>query len=132
MAKEKKKKDIKFNIKKEDKDWKGKVVEDKKKAEVKDEKKKEEFKMPPLEVNFMMFITSLSMQAMMSLGIYPNPVTKKEEKNLDGAKYTIDTIAMIQEKTKGNLTSEESRLIDNILYDLRMKYVEANKEPVKT
>ena len=123
MGKEKKKKDIKFNIKKEDKDWKEKVVED---------KKKEEFKMPPLEVNFMMFITSLSMQVMMSLGIYPNPITKKEEKNLDAAKYTIDTIAMIQEKTKGNLTSEESRLIDNILYDLRMKYVEANKEPVKT
>ncbi|MFH1905501.1 MAG: DUF1844 domain-containing protein [bacterium] len=123
MGKEKKKKDIKFNIKKEDKDWKEKVVED---------KKKEEFKMPPLEVNFMMFITSLSMQAMMSLGLYPNPVTKKEEKNLDAAKYTIDTIAMIQEKTKGNLTSEESRLMDNILYDLRMKYIESSKEPVKT
>ncbi len=123
MAKEKKKKDIKFTKKKEDKDWKEKVVED---------KKKEEFKMPPMEVNFMMFITSLSMQAMMSLGIYPNPVTKKEEKNLDGAKYTIDTITMLQEKTKGNLTSEESRLIDNILYDLRMKYIEASKEPVKT
>ena len=123
MGKEKKRKDIKFNIKKEDKDWKEKVVEDKKKDEV----KKEEFKMPPLEVNFMMFITNLSMQAMMSLGIYPNPITKKEEKNLDGAKYTIDIIAMIQEKTKGNLTSEESRLTDNILYDLRMKYIEAGK-----
>ena len=123
MGKEKKKKDIKFNTKKEDKDWKEKVVED---------KKKEEFKMPPMEVNFMMFITSLSMQAMMSLGIYPNPITKKEEKNLDAAKYTIDTITMLQEKTKGNLTSEESRLIDNILYDLRMKYIEASKEPDKT
>jgi len=124
MGKEKKKKkDVKFNIKKEDKDWKEKVVED---------KKKEEFKMPPLEVNFMMFITSLSMQVMMSLGIYPNPITKKEEKNLDAAKYTIDTIAMIQEKTKGNLTSEESRLIDNILYDLRMKYIESNKDSIKT
>ena len=122
MGKEKKKKDIKFNIKKEDKDWKGKVVED---------KKKEEFKMPPLEVNFMMFIPSLSMQAMMSLGLYPNPITKKEEKNLDATKYTIDTITMLQEKTKGNLTSEESRLIDNILYDLRMKYIEASKEPDK-
>ena len=123
MSKEKKKKDIKFAKKKEDKDWKERASEDKKK----------EFKMPPpLEVNFMMFITSLSMQAMMSLGIYPNPVTKKEEKNLDAAKYTIDTIAMLQEKTKGNLSSEESRLIDNILYDLRMKYIEANKEPVKT
>ncbi|MCK4400686.1 DUF1844 domain-containing protein [bacterium] len=122
MGKEKKKKDIKFTEKKEDKDWKEKVVED---------KKKEEFKMPPLEVNFMMFITSLSMQAMMSLGIYPNPITKKEEKNPEAAKYTIDTIAMIQGKTKGNLTSEESRLIDNILYDLRMKYIEANKEPDK-
>ena len=126
MGKEKKKKDIKFNVKKEDKDWKEKVVEDKKKDEV----KKEEFKMPPMEVNFMMFITSLSMQAMMSLGIYPNPVTKKEEKNLDAAKYTVDTIAMLQEKTKGNLTSEESRLIDNILYDLRMKYIEAGKTEI--
>jgi len=121
MAKEKKKKDIKFTEKKEDKDWKEKAAEDKKK----------EFKMPPLEVNFVMFITSLSMQAMMSLGLYPNPATKKEEKNLDAAKYTIDTITMLQEKTKGNLTSEESRLIDNILYDLRMKYIEASKEPDK-
>ena len=122
MGKEKKKKDIKFTAKKEDKGWKEEVEKDKKK----------EFKMPPLEVNFMMFITSLSMQVMMSLGIYPNPVTKKEEKNLGAAKYTIDIIAMIQEKTKGNLTTEEARLIDNILYDLRMKYIEANKEPVKT
>jgi len=122
MGKEKKKKDIKFNAKKEDKNWKEKVAKDKKK----------EFKTPPLEVNFMMFITSLSMQAMMSLGLYPNPVTKKEEKNLDAAKYTIDTITMIRGKTKGNLTSEESRLIDNILYDLRIKYIEASKEPVKT
>ena len=121
MAKEKKKKDIKFTEKKEDKDWKEKAAEDKKK----------EFKMPPLEVNFVMFITSLSMQAMMSLGLYPNPATKKEEKNLDAAKYTIDTITMLQEKTKGNLISEESRLIDNILYDLRMKYIEASKEAAK-
>ena len=52
-----------------------------------------------------------------------HPVTKKREKNLEEAKYTIDLLEMIEEKTKGNLTPEEKRYLDQILYDLRMRFV---------
>jgi hypothetical protein len=54
----------------------------------------------------------------------PNPATSQIEVNLIQAKLIIDTLAMIKEKTQGNLNPEEDSLIDNMLYDLRMQYVE--------
>lgn len=72
--------------------------------------------------DFNLFISSLSMQALILLGEIDSPFTHKKEENLDQAKYVIDTIAMIKDKTSGNLTSEEVGFVDNILYELRMKY----------
>lgn len=79
------------------------------------------------EINFATFILSMSGSAMLHMGVMPNPETGKTEKNLSLAKQSIDIIEMIKEKTKGNLTSDEEKLLDNVLYDLRMRYVQSKE-----
>lgn len=66
-------------------------------------------------------------QVLTFLGEIPNPETQQRERNLPMAKYLIDTLGIIQEKTKGNLTSEEQRHLDGLLADLRLLYVKAVK-----
>ena len=78
-----------------------------------------------LEINFTNFLLSLSTSALIQLGEIPDPMTKQETKELPLAKQTIDLIGMLKDKTKGNLTTEEEKLIEYILYDLRMRYVKA-------
>jgi hypothetical protein len=80
-----------------------------------------------LRVDFATFILSLSHSALMHLGDAPHPETGKVEKSLPLARQTIDLIAMLDEKTKGNLTGDEERLIGQVLYDLQMRYVELSK-----
>jgi hypothetical protein len=80
------------------------------------------------EINFSTFIISLSTQALMHLGEIANPLTGKVEPDGPVAKQMIDIIGMLREKTRGNLNSGEDRLIEDILFDLRMKYVEAVKK----
>jgi len=82
---------------------------------------------PTRTPDFSSFILSLSTQAMIHLGEIPNPITQKKEKNLDLAKQTIDLIGILKEKTKGNLTAAEEQLIENLLYELRMRYVKEIK-----
>lgn len=82
---------------------------------------------PLPEINFSNFIFSLSTSALIHLGEIPDPVTSKSSKSLPMAKQTIDILAVLQEKTKGNLTSDEEALIQNILYDLRMRFVKAKQ-----
>jgi hypothetical protein len=92
--------------------------------DIKAEKKEGREKEVPLpEVNFSTFIFSLSHSAILHLGMMADPVTQKVEKNLPLAKQTIDILGMLKEKTRGNLTQEEQALLDNILYDLRLRYV---------
>ena len=81
--------------------------------------------LPPVE--FTTFILSLSHSALMHLGEAPDPDTDGVAKNLLLARQTIDLIALLEEKTKGNLTGEEERLLAQILFDLRMRYVEQSK-----
>jgi hypothetical protein len=81
--------------------------------------------------NFTFFITGLSMQALVSLGEIPNPVDNKKEKNLEHARYLIDTLDMIKHKTKGNLSKDEEKILDDILYSLRMKYMESSGKEKK-
>ena len=76
-----------------------------------------------IELNFSTFILSLSSSVMLNFGEIPDPVTGEKEKNLPMAKQTIDILAMLQEKTKGNLTEDEAKLLDNVLADLRLHYV---------
>ena len=80
---------------------------------------------PPIDFNT--FVLSLSASAAMHLGIAPNPMTGKTEAHLPLARQTIDLLAVLEEKTEGNLTGEEERLLSQVLYDLRMQYVAAAK-----
>ena len=76
-------------------------------------------------INFSTFIISLSTQALMDLGEIPNSLTGKVAKEIQVAKQTIDIISLLPEKTRGNLDQGEEKLMGELLYDLRMKYVEA-------
>jgi len=80
---------------------------------------------PLPEINFTSFLLSISTSALIQLGEIPDPATKQGVKELPLAKQTIDLIGMLKEKTKGNLTPEEEKLIEYVLYDLRMRYVKA-------
>ncbi len=77
------------------------------------------------EVTFETFIMSLNQAALYHLGELADPETGRRERNLSLAKHTIDTLVMLQEKTKGNLTAEEQGLLDNLLTDLKFRYVKA-------
>ena len=70
---------------------------------------------------------SLATSAQVHLGAIPHPTTGKPEPDLALAKQTIDILGIIEEKTKGNLTEAEGRLLEHVLFDLRMMYVELSK-----
>lgn len=79
------------------------------------------------EINFATFIFSLNSSVLVQLGIIEDPATGKKVKNLPMAKQTIDILAMLEEKTRGNLTKEEESMLKNILYDLRILYVKEKR-----
>ncbi|MBI5489580.1 MAG: DUF1844 domain-containing protein [Deltaproteobacteria bacterium] len=81
---------------------------------------------PPID--FVTFVLSLSTNTMVSLGILPAPGSQEKKLDLPLARQTIDLLAILQEKTKGNLTGEEERILDTVLYDLRMSYVQVVRE----
>lgn len=76
------------------------------------------------EVTMSTFIFSLSSSALLHLGEIPDPETQTTQVNLPLAKQIIDTIGMLQEKTKGNLDSDEESFLKSVLYDLRLRYVQ--------
>lgn len=78
----------------------------------------------PVEVNFAAFVFSLGRSAFIHLGEEPDPMSGEKKVSLPLAKETIDIISMLEEKTKGNLTQEEDQLTKNLLYALRMRFVE--------
>jgi len=122
-------------------DSEGKVKEEFKKAPDREEKVKEERKKdtgeparekeketPPLpEVNFSSFLLSLSSSALLHLGEIADPQSGEKRKDLALAKQSIDIIGILKDKTKGNLSEEEEKLLQNLLYDLRMRFVTASK-----
>ena len=79
-------------------------------------------------VSFIAFIYSLASNAAVHFGDLPDPLSnEKRPPDLDAAAQLIEIIAMLEEKTRGNLTAEERQLIDQVLFELRMRYVEAKK-----
>jgi hypothetical protein len=111
-------KDKRFSAKKEEGDIQPKA--EARKEEPPEDTLKEE---PLPEINFINFMLSLATSALMQLGEIQDPSSKETLKNLPLAKQTIDLIAMLMEKTKGNLTPDEEKLVEQVLYDLRMRYV---------
>lgn len=109
-----------------DEDWKSQVQAEKEQAEkkVREPTKPERAPLPP--ASFPLLLTTLATQAMVGLGAVPNPLTNKAERDLEQAKHFIDLLGILEERTKGNLTAEERRLLDAFLFDLRLQYVEAS------
>ncbi len=107
--------------KKVDESWKEAV-----KKETESLKKQEAF-VPP-EADFTFFVTTLALQASIALGRMPNPATKKTEKDLTQPKFLIDTLNVLEAKTRGNLTEEEQKLLANLLYELKLSYVQTTQE----
>jgi len=78
-------------------------------------------------LDFATFVLSLSHSALMHLGEAPHPETSAVAVDLPLAKQDIDLLTLLEEKTKGNLTGDEERLLAQVLFDLRMRFVERSK-----
>jgi hypothetical protein len=81
-------------------------------------------KLPP--PSFSLLLATFGSQAMIALGQIANPLDGKTEVRLDLAKHAIDMLAIVEQKTKGNLTADEAQMLEAILHQLRMLYVEAS------
>ena len=106
-----------------------KVTDKRGQSEPKDQAKDEAFSSgdPMSEIGFANLIVSLGTSAMIHMGVIEDPNTKKKEKNLEMAKQEIGLIEMLEKKTQGNLTAPEKKVVDQVLYELRMRFVEASK-----
>ncbi len=80
------------------------------------------------DISFPLFVSTLGMQAMSALGVSPD-LSEKDQMpiNLEQAQYIIDVIQMLGDKTKGNLSPEEKKMLEGVLYALRLKFVEAKQ-----
>ena len=79
-------------------------------------------------LDFRSLVFSLATTAMLQLGLAPQPETGQVQKDLSGARRTIDILTILQEKTKGNLTAEESGLLDHCLHDLKMNFLQTSQK----
>ncbi len=79
------------------------------------------------EVTFTAFIMSLNTSALFYLGEIPDPATGQTTQDLVLVKHTIDTLDLLDKKTKGNLTEDEQNMLEKFIYDLKMRYVQATK-----
>jgi len=75
------------------------------------------------QARFDLFVSGMAMEAFIALGDIPHPATRKQAANLPHAKYLIDLLGLLEEKTRGNTTAEEQRLLGDALYQLRMRYL---------
>ena len=76
------------------------------------------------EISFLSLVEELSVTGAMQLGAMPHPQTQRPQVDIEGARETIDLLGVLQEKTRGNLSQEEARYLDEVLYQLRMAYME--------
>lgn len=81
----------------------------------------------PSDIDFSTLIYSFATGALISMGLAPDPQTKKVQKNIPMAKQNIEILAMLQAKTKGNLTPDETKFLENILTEVRLRFVEASR-----
>jgi len=109
--------------KKVDEEWK-KQAREEKEALAKDDDS--QTLGPPPEPSFSMIISSFVAQALIALGEMESPVDGKRMRDLDAAKFSIDMLQVMQDKTQGNLDENEKKMLDSALYDLRMRYVRAS------
>jgi len=113
-----------------DEDWKSQVEAEKEAARHESAAKPEETQKNPAaddlplpQADFLFLVGTLYLQGAMALGLMPNPISGKAEVKLNQAKHAIDLLAMLQDKTKGNLEPNEAEELDGALHQLRMAYV---------
>lgn len=120
-----------------DESWKDSVAKDKEAAEAghgdscgcgHDHGDEHDHEHDEMQVDFFNYIASMGYQAMIFLGEVPNPMTQKSEPNIRQAKFLIDTIAMVREKTRNNLSAQEDQFLNGTLYELQMKFVEVSNK----
>jgi hypothetical protein len=121
------KKDIRFTDKKVDESWK-------ERSDAPRSAPAQESSQPPVEaedseapqsqVSFEAFLSSLGLQAIIHLGEMAHPATRQKSVDLEAAHETIELLIMIKQKTKGNLSAAEQKLLDTLLFDLQNKYVQ--------
>ena len=122
--------------KKVDESWKEKVAGEKEETQSQKEENvsqktpaAERAEFPPVQASFVTLVAELAMQASLFMGEIPDPNTKEPIEDLNRAKYLIDELGMLEEKTAGNLTPEESSALKNVLFELRMKYLKKAPKP---
>ncbi len=112
-----------------DEDWKAEARREKEKLARAEKEQKtkaadgERAEMPPAD--FLNFVSGMAAQILMQLGAIPNPIKGEKALDLAAARYSIDVLQMLADKTKGNLTDEEDKYMRTALHDLRMRFVEA-------
>lgn len=79
---------------------------------------------PKLEASLSLLVMSIASNAMMAMGLTPDPQSGKTETDKNMARFNIDLLIMLKEKTKNNLNSEETGLLDHILQDLQLKFIQ--------
>jgi hypothetical protein len=113
-----------------DSDWKEQVQAEKeaarKAAEEQPHEEQTADQLPP--PSFQLLVSSLATQTLMAMGQIPDPEGKMTAQ-LDHAKHAIDMLAMLETKTKGNLTGDEATMLDQVLHELRMAYIAISKNP---
>ena len=120
-----------------DEDWKAQVEAEKEATKQQEsaaadqpQQPADEMEMPPASLPLL--ITTLATQALASMGQIPDPVDGKAIVRLDVARHFIDTLAVLEEKTKGNLTAEEEQMLEGALHQLRMAFVSVQNAPPAT
>lgn len=79
---------------------------------------------PPIPpIDFPSYILSYYTQGLVLLGEVPNPYTNKTEEDVEAVRHTVEILSMLEQKTKGNLSNEEQKLLESVLYELRMKFM---------
>ena len=115
--------------KKVDESWKEQIEKEKGEAHKEEEKDASQRArasgtgFPRIEASFATLVTELAMQASLFLGEIPDPETNEPIEDLNRAKYLIDELGVLEQKTKGNLTPQEDQALKSVLFDLRMRYV---------
>jgi hypothetical protein len=114
-----------------DEDWKAEAEREKEALSAKlEEEKTKQINLPPMpEASFEVLLSSLATPAMLSLGLVQVP---NRQVNLEEAKFYIDLLGVVEQKTKGNLETREHNLLTSMLYELRMAYVAMTKNPQGT
>ena len=115
-----------------DEDWKNQVENEKVSAEVGRDVPEETVSAMP-EASFASLVTSIATQAMVAVGAFPTGDDEKPpEAQPQLAKHLIDTLGMLEEKTKGNLTDDERQMLTGVVHDLRMLFVQSSQKAPAT